>query len=87
MNEIHDAIHKLGIVRLEIDSVIKKLKEAEDAGFEVLCLISSAEYGKQRFFKESTGLIYDRKDAEYLHDCNAALEKYLKEVSDETQDD
>lgn len=84
MNEIHDAIHTLGIVRAEIDSVIKKLEKAEDAGFEVLRLISSVEYGKQRFFKESTGLIYDRKDAEYLIDFNAALEKYLKEVAGET---
>lgn len=84
MSEIHDAIHTLGIVRAEIDTVIKKLEEAEDAGFEVLRLISSVECGKQRFFEESNGLIFDRKDAEYLIDFDAALAKYLKEVSDGT---
>lgn len=87
MSEIHDAIHTLGIVRAEIDTVIKKLEEAEDAGFEVLRLISSAEYGKQRFFKESNGLIYDRKDKRYLLNFDAALEKYLKEVAGEAEDD
>lgn len=86
MSETHDAIHTLGIVKLEINSVIQKLEKAEDAAFEVLSLISSVEYGKQRFFKESTGLIFDRKDAEYLIDFNAALEKYLKEVAGEAED-
>lgn len=81
MNEIKDALHALGIAKLDINSAIEKLEKAQDAAFEVLNLISSAEYGKQRFFKEENGLIYDRAKSEYLRDFETALTRYVGEIS------
>lgn len=80
MNEIKDALHLLGIATLDINSAIEKLIKAEDAAFETLNLIASTEYGEHRFFKDSNGLIYDRKKREYLPDFETALNRYVKEV-------
>lgn len=81
MSEIKDALHVLGVAKLDINSAIEKLEKAQDAAFEVLNLISSAEYGKQRFFKEKSGLIYDRAKSEYLKDFETALNRYVGEIS------
>lgn len=82
MNEIKDALHVLGVARLDINSAIEKLEKAEDAAFDVFNIITSAEYGKQRFFKEENGLIYDRAKREYLRDFETALNRYVEEISD-----
>lgn len=81
MNEIKDALHFLGVVKLDINSAIEKLEKAQDAAFEVFNIITSAEYGKQRFFKEENGLIYDRAKSEYLRDFETALNRYVEEIS------
>lgn len=81
MSEIKDALRLLEIARLDVNSAIEKLVKAENAAFGTLSLIASAEYGEQRFFKESNGLIYDRKKNEYLPDFETALNRYVKEVS------
>lgn len=52
--------HKLVVMKLELEAAIQKLDEMQDQRFEVLNCISSAEFGKQRFFKEKNGTIYDR---------------------------
>ena len=75
--------HKLVMMKLELEAVIQKLDEMQDQRFEVLNLISSAEFGKQRFFKESNGMIYDRLKNEYLLNVDAALDRYCREVGDE----
>lgn len=77
-----DAIRILQIARLDINSAIEKLGKAEDAAFDVFNIITSAEYGKQRFFKEKNGLIYDRAKSEYLKDFETALNRYVEEISD-----
>lgn len=74
--------HKLVAMKLELEAAIQKLDEMQDQRFEVLNCISSAEFGKQRFFKEKNGTIYDRMKREYLIDVDAALERYCKEVGD-----
>lgn len=75
--------HKLVFMKLELETVIQKLDEMQDQRFEVLNCISSAEFGKQRFFKEKNGTIYDRLKREYLLDVDVALERYCKEVGDD----
>ena len=67
-------------MRLNIESMIDKLKKYSDSEFDVLNLISSAEYGKQRFFKEKNGIVYDREKNDYLVNSNDALERYLSEI-------
>ena len=85
MNEIKDALRVLGVAKLDINSAIEKLEKAEDAAFDVFNIITSAEYGKQRFFKEESGLIYDRAKSEYLRDFETALTRYVKEVSGDAE--
>lgn len=80
MGEIKDALRFLEVARLDVNSAIEKFKTAEDAAFEVFNLITSAEYGKQRFFKEESGLIFDREKREYLRDFETALNRYLEEI-------
>ena len=80
MNEINSIITSLNIMRLNIESMIDKLKKYSDSEFDVLNLISSAEYGKQRFFKEKNGIVYDREKNDYLVNSNDALERYLSEI-------
>lgn len=80
MNEINSIITSLNIMRLNIESMIEKLKKYSDSEFDVLNLISSAEYGKQRFFKEKNGIVYDREKNDYLVNSNDALERYLSEI-------
>lgn len=75
--------HKLVMMKLELEAAIQKLDEMQDQRFEVLNCISSAEFGKQRFFKEKNGTIYDSWKREYLIDVEAALERYCKEVEDD----
>ena len=82
MNEIKDALQFLAVAKLDINNAIEKLKKAEDAAFDVFNIITSAEYGKQRYFKEENGLIYDRAKSEHLRDFETALNRYVKEISD-----
>ena len=85
MRPIENALHSLRIAQLGIESAIDALETAEEAAFDVFNIITSAEYGKQRFFKEKNGLIYDRAKSEYLEDFNAALSRYVKEVSGDAE--
>ena len=80
MNEINSIITSLNIMRLNIESMIEQLKKYSDSEFDVLNLISSAAYGKQRFFKEKNGIVYDREKNDYLVNSNDALERYLSEI-------
>ena len=81
MRPIENAIHSLKIAQLDIKSAIDALETEEEAAFDVFNIITSAEYGKQRFFKEKSGLIYDRAKSEYLKDFETALNRYVEEVS------
>lgn len=81
MNEIKDALCVLGVAQSDINSAIKKLEKAEDVAFDVFNIITSAEYGKQRFFKEKEGLIYDRAKNKYLLNFETALNRYVEEIS------
>lgn len=85
MRPIENALNSLKIAKLGIESAIDALETAEEAAFDVFNIITSAEYGKQRFFKEKNGLIYDRAKSEYLEDFNAALSRYVKEVSGDAE--
>lgn len=55
-----------------------KLKPYEQGEWDMFSLISSVEFGKQRFFLESNGMVYDRKTHEYMT-REKAYEEYLKE--------
>ena len=85
MRPIENAIHSLKIAQLDIKSAIDILETAEEAAFDVFNIITSAEYGKQRFFKEENGTIYDRAKSEYLRDFETALKRYVKEVSGDAE--
>ena len=51
--------------------------------FDVLNIISGAEYGKQRFFLESNGMVFDRRHGDYLSDWEDALDRYAREMEGE----
>ena len=51
--------------------------------FDVLNIISSVEYGKQRFFLEGSGVVFDRRHGDYLPGFEDALDRFLSELEDE----
>ena len=50
----------------------------EQGEWDMFSLITSVEFGKQRFFIEKNGLVYDRKCHEYMT-REKAYENYLSE--------
>ena len=45
-------------------------------------LITSAEYGKQRFFDDYHGTVYDRDKGDHLKDRDAAIDRFLEEIEE-----
>lgn len=54
------------------------LSPYEQGEWDMFSLISSVEFGKQRYFLEKNGMVYDRKSHEYMT-REKAYEEYLKE--------
>ena len=54
------------------------LSPYEQGEWDMFNLITSVEFGKQRFFLERHGMVYDRKSHEYMT-REEAYEAYLKE--------
>lgn len=60
----------------------KQLRDAYDDGcWEMFCLITSIEYGKERFFVQGNGVVYDRSRHQYLPTKDEAINQYLSEIS------
>ncbi len=51
--------------------------------FDVLNIISSVEYGKQRFFLEENGTVFDRRRRDYLPGFEDALDRFVAEMEGE----
>ena len=45
-------------------------------------LITSVEYGKQRFFDDYHGTVYDRDKGDHLKDRDAAIDRFLEEIEE-----
>lgn len=45
-------------------------------------LITSVEYGKQRFCDDFCGTVYDRSKCDHLKNRDEAIDRYLKEIGD-----
>lgn len=45
-------------------------------------LITSVEYGKQRFCDDFCGTVYDRDKCDHLKNRDEAIDRYLKEIGD-----
>ena len=52
-----------------------------DEGFwDVFSMITSVDYGKERFFLQDDGRVYDREIGDYYRNKEEALGKYLEEI-------
>lgn len=54
---------------------------ADSRDWDIFQLITSVAYGKQRFFREDDGRVWDRESGEYMT-FEVALDKYLGEIGD-----
>lgn len=54
------------------------LSPYEQGEWDMFCLITSVEFGKQRFSMDRHGMVYDRKSHEYMT-REEAYEEYFKE--------
>lgn len=68
----------------------KQLQEANEEGWcegyhdgfwEVFSMITSVDYGKERFFLQDDGRVYDREIGDYYRNKAEALGKYLEEIA------
>lgn len=50
--------------------------------FNLFTTITAAEYGKQRFFMQKDGTVYDRYKGDYLHNFDLAVVRFCNELSD-----
>lgn len=70
-----------------IEKLLKKTdendlrREQNDATFEALDRFSAAYYGKQTFFKQDNGQIYDRNSADYIS-LDEAMNRFAKTLSE-----
>lgn len=59
------------------------IKKAHDDGmWEMFQLITSSWYGKQRFFDDYHGTVYDRDKCDHLKNRDEAIDRYLHEIGD-----
>lgn len=49
--------------------------------FDLFTEITAAEYGKQRFFMQKDGTVYDRHKGDYLHNFDLAVVRFCNELS------
>ena len=55
--------------------------EGYDEGFwDAFAMITSVDYGKERFFLQADGSVYDREIGDYYKNKEEALGKYLEEI-------
>ena len=53
----------------------------DDEGFwDAFSMITSVDYGKERFFLQADGSVYDRETGDYYNNKGEALGKYLEEI-------
>ena len=65
------------------ERIADDLKKAHDDGmWEMFELITSAWYGKRRFYEEPSGIVYDRSKSDYLKNKNEAIDRFLHEIGD-----
>lgn len=60
-------------------------RNAEISPFEVLERLSTAHYGKQMFFLQNTGVVYDRYKGEYIT-LNTAIDRMAHILYEEEED-
>lgn len=59
----------------------KDLQSAYDDGeWDMFIRITSADYGKQRFFKQDDGSVYDRSEGIYFKTAEDAIKRYCAEI-------
>lgn len=57
------------------------LRKAHDNGeWEMFCLITSVEYGKECYFEQDNGVVYSRRTHKYLKDREEAYKEFLDEI-------
>jgi hypothetical protein len=73
-----------------LDICADRLEELEDkedtykrGEWDLFCLITSVEYGKQRFCDDFCGTVYDRSKCDHLNNRDEAIDRYLKEIGDD----
>jgi len=55
--------------------------EGYNEGFwDAFAMITSVDYGKERFFLQADGSVYDREIGDYYNNKEEALGKYLEEI-------
>ena len=57
-----------------------------DEGFwDAFSMITSVDYGKERFFLQADGRVYDRDKAVYYRHKEEAFGKYLEEIAERNE--
>lgn len=58
------------------------IKQAHDDGeWDMFQAISNAWYGKQRFFDEENGTVYDRDKDDHLKNRDEAVSRFIDEIT------
>lgn len=58
------------------------IKQAHDDGeWDMFQAISNAWYGKQRFFDENNGTVYDRDKCDHLKNRDEAVSRFIDEIT------
>lgn len=64
-----------------------KYSEGYDDGFwDILSVISAVDYGKERFFLQDDGRVYDRANGTYCKHKEEALARYIEEIDSRRED-
>lgn len=59
---------------------IKPMTEYELGQWDMFESVTSFEYGKQRFYLQDNGIVFDRQDSEYMN-VEQAYRKYFDEIN------
>ncbi len=66
-----------------MNNIADDLKRAhEDGMWDMFELITSVWYGKQRFFDDYHGTVYDRDKCDHLKNRDEAIDRFLHEIGD-----
>ena len=52
----------------------------DEGMWDMFSMITSVDYGKERFFLQDDGRVYDREIGDYYRDKEQALARYLEEI-------
>lgn len=80
MDAIHDGYNAEDMLSIVNEAPTIDAVPREEL-FDLFTEITAAEYGKQRFFMQKDGTVYDRHKGDYLHNFDLAVVRFCNELS------